>query len=102
MITTNFSPITIGSMQKAILELKAWSKINRMKKAGIKPILYLKKGYKRPCWLIDLCKNENIPTKRSRFVTGEKGWLVDGKMYRFYFTKKSLMTISASSKEEKL
>ena len=98
-ISTNFSPISIGSMQKAILELNAWSKINRMKKSGIKPILYLKKGYRRPSWLIDICNNEKIKTKRSNYVTGEKGWLVDGEMYRFYF-KRDLTNITSNTYAE--
>ena len=76
--------ITLGSIQQAVVELRAWSKIHIMKKANIKPVLYFKKYQKRPPWLIKLCKDEGIEIKRSKYIEKGKAYLMDTEMFKNY------------------
>lgn len=88
------SKISLGSMQQAILELNAWAKIKRMKKVGIKPILYFKKYQKRPTWLIKLCKKENVEIKRSKYVEKGKAYLIDTEAFRNDWFKSRLKSFN--------
>lgn len=87
--TTNSkaNELTLESMVLSLKKLEVEMKIEDIKKNNGKVIAYFPKRFRRPKWIIDLLKQNNIPSQRSSFVEDRKFYLLDTDQFHFWDKK---------------
>lgn len=61
-------PIIVENKDELALAMEALEKINTMKEANGDPVVFMKKGARRPKWLIDVCERAGVKFMRSKYV----------------------------------
>jgi hypothetical protein len=82
--TSNMDELTLDTMVLSLKQLEVELKIKDMVDESKNVVAYFPRYFHRPDWLVRLLQDNNVKSKRSRFVEDRNFYLLDTDKFHFW------------------